>query len=388
MAKTLLSVVGGAAGGDVANVGDARFFGADRSQLTVSGQTWLKAGVLVPATAAPTYPSDRLVYGALWEAKIYSAFTTLHGMVGLATDHAGTWVIASSYHESFGYSLARSTDNCATFARITMPSDSGTCDAVATNGAGTWVAVGNADGNARILRSTNNGATWAVIGNPFSSTYCYLRGVTYSNGVWIAVGGYNNQSGRKILRSTNGGATWTNITHPDSASTEGEMYCVAGNGGTRFVIGSTSGRLYYSNDSGSTWTASVVNNDTYQWITYDAVNAVFYVSGTNYVYKTPTGAAADCTLWISGSNLAGPVAVHNGLLYVLRNNATLDRYTLGVASNVATNTPLPMLTGSSRAIAVSNAGVMLVVGSAGNVLSTGGAAGLPTLNNGLYVRVT
>lgn len=88
---------------------------------------------------------------------------------------------------------------------------------VATDGAGTWVAVGS--GGVGSV-SVDDGATWnAITGTPFGTSN--MRGVAYGNGYWVAVGGavaYGNSTwvavgnigGAYILYSaTDPTATWT-----------------------------------------------------------------------------------------------------------------------------------------------------------------------------------
>lgn len=74
---------------------------------------------------------------------------------------------------------------------------------IATDGAGTWVAVGSG-GVASV--STDDAVTWtAIAGGPFSTNT--MRGVAYGNGYWVAVG--TSGSVYKLYTATDPAGTWT-----------------------------------------------------------------------------------------------------------------------------------------------------------------------------------
>ena len=74
-------------------------------------------------------------------------------------------------------------------------------EAVAGNGAGTFVAGGWDGASSILMRSTDSGATWSRVNVPFTGT---IRGMTYADGRFRTVGGTST-----MLISADGGATWT-----------------------------------------------------------------------------------------------------------------------------------------------------------------------------------
>ncbi|MFL2737225.1 MAG: hypothetical protein ACJ0DJ_00390 [bacterium] len=56
------------------------------------------------------------------------------------------------------------------------------------------------------MRSTDNGSSWD---NATSPTSNYLKGVTFGNDTFVAIGASGN-----IVRSTDNGSSWDNATSP------------------------------------------------------------------------------------------------------------------------------------------------------------------------------
>lgn len=80
---------------------------------------------------------------------------------------------------------------------------------VATDGAGTWVAVATYSTNwASINTSTDDGETWTYnVTSP--ETGFFMRGVAYGNGYWVAVGGATSGTAARIWTATDPTGTWT-----------------------------------------------------------------------------------------------------------------------------------------------------------------------------------
>lgn len=113
---------------------------------------------------------------------------------------------------------------------------------VASNGTGTWVAVGDAGK----IASSTDGITWTQRTSNFGTTN--IRWVAYGGGTWVAVG----DSG-KISTSTDA-TTWTAVTTATSGwSTSYGIYHVAyGNG--NWVGNNTNGTLKQTTDPTGAWT--------------------------------------------------------------------------------------------------------------------------------------
>jgi RHS repeat-associated protein len=121
---------------------------------------------------------------------------------------------------------------------------------------GTRIAVG--DGGV-ILRSTN-GTTWSPV---TSGTTAPLLGVVRGGDRWIAVG-----PGGTVLRSTDDGASWS----PTCASCASVAGTIQGEGAAltevvylaqtgRFLAAAGGGKIWYSDDGGTSWT-KVINDSS------------------------------------------------------------------------------------------------------------------------------
>jgi hypothetical protein len=116
-----------------------------------------------------------------------------------------------------------------TFYTTSVPPLNVVAIAYGKDGAGRdlWIAVGgNSAGytsSTITIASSPDGYTWTPRGNPFSSSTTQLRGsgyfgasgVSYGNGIWVVVGGYNafTYSQNTILRSSDG-ITWIGCGNP------------------------------------------------------------------------------------------------------------------------------------------------------------------------------
>ena len=110
---------------------------------------------------------------------ISSAFPAIDIQARIATDRAGTWVVAWRSSDNLGGTIgndgdilfSRSTDNglgwsvpapLNTNAATDAPYNLDTGVRIATDRAGTWVAVWSIYADAWYARSTDNGATWSA----------------------------------------------------------------------------------------------------------------------------------------------------------------------------------------------------------------------------------
>lgn len=116
-----------------------------------------------------------------------------------------------------------------------------------TSGNNMLIAVGEA-GN--IWRSLDNGNTWTVK-NVFSSSYAFSR-IAYGKGVFVSLEMTRDRSkSSEIWRSLDNGLTWDRV-FVNNASYFSSIVFSDG----YFIVTDYNGVVYYSADSGATWTRS------------------------------------------------------------------------------------------------------------------------------------
>lgn len=185
----------------------------------------------------------------------------------------------------------------------------------AAYGNGVWALVGG--GTGRVIRSTDNSVTWSSGAGGYSengSTNVW-SGVTYGNGLFVAVG----QAGR-VMTSATGAGDWVQRTGGwGTSNLLGVHY-----GQDKFVLSNGSG-YYYSSD-GITWTAGTVltnnglidygNGRWYCGASSGAVNTstdgISWTSVANFFANSRTTASVCFSggVWvISADNLAAGVLI-------------------------------------------------------------------------------
>jgi hypothetical protein len=119
--------------------------------------------------------------------------------------------------------------------------------ALATDGAGNWIAISDTSTNTAI--SNNNGATWTA-GGALATEMSSLA--TDGLGNWVAVA-FN---GNATAISTNNGASWTATGNLPASTTWGN---VVTDGAGNWAVGKlTTAGAAYSTNNGTTWTAANV----------------------------------------------------------------------------------------------------------------------------------
>lgn len=194
----------------------------------------------------------------------------------------GTWISVGLDSTN---TIKASTDNALTWVDVDnqLPITNGGGSgiySVATDGNGNWVAVGNQNTLANavtILYSSDNGVTW--LSNPDRNSGFNIAspsafsdrgwGVTYANGLWMAVGHYTVGIGyeRMIKLATSfdpvNGPNWVNsppgVTNIPVFGVSNPGMCVAyGNGvwcvGGQDLNSTPKGSIFYSTDNGISWT--------------------------------------------------------------------------------------------------------------------------------------
>jgi photosystem II stability/assembly factor-like uncharacterized protein len=98
-----------------------------------------------------------------------------------------------------------------------------------------------------ILRSTNNGDTWTRIDT--SSIYKNVRALVVTAGGAVFAGADSASAKLAILRSTDNGESWTQVLAPSSS-----VVWFALNSNDHIWAGTGGSGVYFSSDSGDTWT--------------------------------------------------------------------------------------------------------------------------------------
>ncbi len=147
------------------------------------------------------------------------------------------WISVGRDLVSGATAIFTSDDDGATWSTFN-PTPTGRLLGIATDGAGTWVAVGQTvttyPGNHLIVRSTDNGNTWIV--DAAVPVLNQLHGIaTDRNGRWVAVG-QNNAVRGVVLVSTDNGATWDPPVVLDNTD-DALVIGIATDGGGRWIAG-------------------------------------------------------------------------------------------------------------------------------------------------------
>ncbi len=231
----------------------------------VDGVYWV-ATPYIPGPSGPTGPTQDFDSG---------------GGLGVASDHNGNWV-AVGFNLGFNYnytgpSILHSSDGLNWTGTTGINFNSGQGFGVASDRSGTWVAVGfNTDAQGlqagpSIIRSTD-GVTWTETTGANFDVGGAVGGVaTDGNGTWIAVGNYydnvtNEYVGPSIIRSTDS-IHWTGTTGANFDSGGGIGVATDGNGhwvaaGLSFTpeVTNTGPTILYSADNGLSWTGTTGAN--------------------------------------------------------------------------------------------------------------------------------
>ena len=157
-----------------------------------------------------------------------------------------------------------------------------------------FLAGGAYDNTSFIYKTTDGGNTWeeALIASASEKLFKQNRntvtgGVNESGGInslyfpdvyrGYAVGGFGNGWERKIYTTTDGGSTWI-LKH--YGSEEDGLLSVFGNSlGEAWAVGFT-GAMFYTNNSGDSWTQLLSGNKSSLW-SGDDIHSLFFIDKNN-----------------------------------------------------------------------------------------------------------
>ena len=304
--------------------------------------------------------SIRALAGELYA--VGGAGTIVHSSDGLAysavTASGTTQRLWSILQQGSAY---YAVGNAGTLVTATTPSGTWTAAATLGGGAnfrsisylnnGLFVITGN---NAKLLTSPD-GTTWTArttLGAPTTSDFLY--GAAYGNGVYVAVGG-NNNNFNYVFTSADG-ATWTKRSLPTTSTFRAVVF----NQGYFTAVGSY-GAIFRSAD-GINWSA--VNSPTQADLGalsvrdgryYAAASTAGTSFGSSYFVANQTAVlvSSDGLHWVQTdrgtSNNAYSVELFNGRIYTSGDNYSILRSELIAASTVPA-TPLPLAAAPTTAV--------------------------------------
>jgi hypothetical protein len=175
----------------------------------------------------------------------------------LAADGNGTVIAVGS----LGSSCARSTDDGATWAAVTLPTQAGLSVAyndVIWDPVHSWFVAVGIDGaaNAAIATSpTGATGTWTLRTVPVAAQPFGPQSIAFNGTALVVVGPDTHTTPWRsvAMTSTDGGVTWTNVWTLTAATTYDVVYAVTAIG-SRFVMAGQNGFVErVSDDNGATW---------------------------------------------------------------------------------------------------------------------------------------
>lgn len=304
--------------------------------IAYAGGTWV-------ATGNGSFSIARSTDGVTWTG---SSTVTIGGPV--SGDGSGNWVAAIT-----GSSTVISSDDGLTWSTSSDVTNITTAVSDITNDeSGNWVAVGF---TGMIVLSTDNGDTWQLpTTNPASGLIFAVE--TDKSGNWICFDGGTGYS------STDNGDTWATVSTSPSGATQ--LRDIATDG-TDWVCTSGSNQMYYSSDSGDTWTQSTTtgfsgSNPLRAVETDGNGNWVVGGAGPSLGNETSYSLAVDASADLCGVSFGNYVAINNDVKYLactfevvepvaleLNADATIDECKIKSDNS-------DCITGSSNAFTITN----------------------------------
>jgi hypothetical protein len=198
-----------------------------------------------------TYGNNRFVAvgGLVHDAGPSTTLTSLDGLTWTGQTVSGYYLVGVTY----GNRLFVAAGTGFIFPCIYTSPDGVTLtkQSVGGNGSGEDVAYGNnvyvalvwLSGGLAYIFTSPDGSTWT---QKSLTTLCWLNGVTYCNGLFVAVGGYNSPYSGVIVTSPDG-STWTQQKSGTTNSLNGVTY-----GDSLFVAVGSNGTILTSKVGGNT----------------------------------------------------------------------------------------------------------------------------------------
>ncbi|MCX6232088.1 MAG: T9SS type A sorting domain-containing protein [Bacteroidetes bacterium] len=222
---------------------------------------------------------------------------------------------------------------------------------------GTDVFCGTSKG---LFKTTDNGNTW--------SNLTYNNTVTLNQNIYSVLKASNGNlfcgSSNRMFKSTDGGASWLWLSVLPDSATYLDIAEIGGNIVTSYTKGAGFG-IYYSGNSGTTWTLATGITSISRFFLVDGTN-LFVGGSVNGVFKSTdngqtwnvsgTGLPASSGIWAvmrSGTKLFANSATGNGLFESSDNGATW------------TNTAASVFNGFCQVFSMCSSGNRIIVSNDG-----------------------
>lgn len=287
-------------------------------------------------------------------------------VVGARTYPAGTTVT----YEASGITSA-TLDGPLGTALVDFGTDTVTFSLGVAKGNGVYMLAGNSSGYA----TSTDGETWTVRTAPTTAT---MLGLTFGAGVFAYC------TSTQIYTSPDA-ITWTlrhsftDSREPSSASDGGGIF----NEGTSFMVPlqgpSVNGAVAYSNDSGVTWTQTLLNTGFRSWGGYMEDNFWIIGADSGRIYYSTNNGASWTTVDTGTSNNNYGITKHGGL------------YVFALAAGQIRTSPNGINSFTTRTSGLGTATLNIAVSGFGKAWIRGGANlisspdGITWTNTGLSV---
>ena len=189
-----------------------------------------------------------------------------------------------------------------------------------------WVAVG--DGGATVISTDANAAIWSA-GAPYNASNPALHSVARVSGTFWAVGDAPTTGGQATLQSSTDGITWTSRTSNTAKNLNGITY---GNG--LYVAVGDAGTIITSTD-GVTWTVRTSNTiDNLRQVS--SMLTTFVAVGDNGAVVTSTDQGLTWTKRTTSLGIPNFVGIASNLQHATLNHtgAAFTSLTTGIAANM------------------------------------------------------
>lgn len=299
---------------------DSSLFGVPGSAVFLSsdsGTTWTKAAGGLPSTgifeSAASSADGKVLYvaeghpttsgggdghghiwrsddfGATWTAITTAGLNGLGTWDGLETSADGKTVVAIEGNTEAGYrrGLWISRDAGLTWSHrdttspgvkwldVSVSNDGQTIVSAPLTPNGTW---GWSTDSGMPEISTDGGVTWTYVSADGGKNQGWSEVSVSGNGKTMIVSDY---TGARFARSTDAGKTWAPIVMPALGYWSNVGDIALSEDGTKAILGKSTGDIWISTDSGSTWTKQDVKSDYWDNVTIASDGSSFAAASMN-----------------------------------------------------------------------------------------------------------